>query len=78
MIKFKLYSKTTNIVKRIGGNAKRQAIENPITAASLSLMSLNSAVNLYNTENSRKTRKRTAELIQNLSPKDKAKIIIQS
>jgi hypothetical protein len=77
MIKFKMYSKL-DVVKELGKNAKRQAKENPLTIASLGIMSISAANNLYNTESSRKARKRTLEELEKLSPRNKNKIILQS
>lgn len=77
MYKIKRFSKK-GLAKEVWDNAKRQAKENPITAAGFGLMSLNSANSLYNAENSRRMRKRTAEAIEGLSSKDKKKIIIAS
>lgn len=75
MYKVKRFSKKS-LAKEVWENAKKQAKENPITAASLSLMSINAANNLYNTESSRKARKRTEEFISGLSAKDKKKIVV--
>lgn len=66
-----------NTIKEIGKNAKRQAKETPLTAASLGIMSLSAANNLYNTESSRKARKRTLEELEKMTPKNKKKIIVQ-
>jgi hypothetical protein len=77
MIKFKMYSKL-DVVKELGKNAKRQAKETPLTIASLGIMSISAANNLYNTESSRKARKRTLEELEKLSPRNKNKIILQS
>jgi hypothetical protein len=77
MIKFKMYSKL-DVVKELRKNAKRQAKETPLTIASLGIMSISAANNLYNTESSRKARKRTLEELEKLSPRNKNKIILQS
>lgn len=77
MYKVKRFSKK-GLAKEIWSNTKRQAKENPITAAGFGLMAVNSANNIYNAENSKRIRKRTAEALENLSPKDKKKIIIAS
>lgn len=66
-----------NTIKEIGKNAKRQAKETPLTVASLGIMSLSAANNLYNTESSRKARKRTLEELEKMTPKNKKKIIVQ-
>lgn len=66
-----------NTIKEIGKNAKRQAKETPLTVASLGIMSLSAANNLYNTESSRKARKRTLEELEKVTPKNKKKIIVQ-
>lgn len=66
-----------NTIKEIGKNAKRQAKETPLTVASLGIMSLSAANNLYNTESSRKDRKRTLEELEKMTPKNKKKIIVQ-
>lgn len=66
-----------NTIKEIGKNAKRQAKETPLTVASLGIMSLSAANNLYNTESSRRARKRTLEELEKMAPKNKKKIIVQ-
>lgn len=66
-----------NTIKEIGKNAKRQAKETPLTVASLGIMSLSAANNLYNTESSRRARKRTLEELEKMTPKNKKKIIVQ-
>lgn len=66
-----------NTIKEIGKNAKRQAKETPLTVASLGIMSLSAANNLYNTESSRRSRKRTLEELEKMTPKNKKKIIVQ-
>ena len=66
-----------NAIKEIGKNAKRQAKETPLTVASLGIMSLSAANNLYNTESSRRARKRTLEELEKMTPKNKKKIIVQ-
>lgn len=53
MYKVKRFSKM-NTLKTLGKNAKRQVKETPLTAASLSIMALNAANGLYNTESSRR------------------------
>lgn len=76
MYKVKRFSKM-NTIKEIGKNVKRQAKETPLTVASLGIMSLSAANNLYNTESSRKARKRTLEELEKMTPRNKKKIIIQ-
>lgn len=77
MIKFKMYSKK-ELIKELAKNAKRQAKETPLTVASLGLMSVSAANNLYNTETSRKARKRTLEELEKLTPRNRNKIILQA
>lgn len=76
MYKVKRFSKM-NTIKEIGKNVKRQAKETPLTVASLGIMSLSAANNLYNTESSRRARKRTLEELEKMTPKNKKKIIVQ-
>lgn len=76
MYKVKRFSKM-NTIKEIGKNAKRQAKETPLTVASLGIMSLSAANNIYNTESSRRARKRTLEELEKMTPKNKKKIIVQ-
>lgn len=76
MYKVKRFSKM-NTIKEIGKNAKRQAKETPLTVASLGIMSLSAANNLYNTESSRRARKGTLEELEKMTPKNKKKIIVQ-
>lgn len=75
MYKVKRFSKKS-LAKEVWDNAKRQAKENPITAAGFGIMSLNAANSLYNADNSRRARKKTEEFITGLSAKDKKKIIV--
>lgn len=76
MYKVKRFSKM-NTIKEIGKNAKRQTKETPLAVASLGIMSLSAANNLYNTESSRRARKRTLEELEKMTPKNKKKIIVQ-
>lgn len=76
MYKVKRFSKM-NTLKTLGKNAKRQVKETPLTAASLSIMALNAANGLYNTESSRRTRKKTINELSKLGgKKSKNNIII--
>lgn len=81
MYKVKRFSskgKYTKLAEEVWNNTKRQAKENPITAVGLGITAANAANSLYNAENSRKMRKRTAEAIESLSnsKKKSAQIII--
>lgn len=74
-----MYSGLTNseigLGKRILQNAKRQAIENPLTTGSLGLVAANSSLNLYNTLSNKKSRKRTLEELEELKKK-KGKLVV--
>lgn len=74
-----MYSGLTNteasLGKRILQNAKRQAIENPLTTGSLGLVAANSSLNLYNTLSNKKSRKRTMEELEELKKK-KGRVVV--
>lgn len=55
-----MFSKSDTL-KTVYKNAKKQAKESPLTVASLGIMSLSAANNLYNTETSRRARKSAIE-----------------
>lgn len=80
MIKFRMYSKvTTDNLRQLGSklyrNAKKQAIENPLTTGSLGLVAANSGLNLYNTVSSKAARKRQVRELEDLKRDKKGKII---
>lgn len=74
-----MYSGLTNsevsLGKRVLQNAKRQAIENPLTTGSLGLVAANSSLNLYNTLSNKKSRKKTLEELEELKRK-KGKVVV--
>ena len=74
-----MYSGLTNteasLGKHILQNAKRQAIENPLTTGSLGLVAANSSLNLYNTLSNKKSRKRTMEELEELK-KRKGRVVV--
>lgn len=56
-------------------NAKRQATENPIAAASFTLMGVNSGLNIYNSKQAKNSKERLVNSLSSISPK-KTNIII--
>lgn len=74
-----MYSGLTNsevsLGKRVLQNAKRQAIENPLTTGSLGLVAANSSLNLYNTLSNKKSRKKTLEELEELKKK-KGRVVV--
>ena len=80
MIKFRMFSGVTNtevgLGRKILQNAKRQAIENPLTTGSLGLVAANSSLNLYNTLSNKAARKKQAEKLEELEHKGKRKVIL--
>lgn len=79
MIKFRMYSGLTTdevgLGRKILQNAKRQAIENPLTTGSLGLVAANSSLNLYNTLSNKKSRKKTLEELEELKKK-KGRVVV--
>lgn len=75
-----MFSGVTNaevgLGKKILQNAKRQAIENPLTTGSLGLVAANSSLNLYNTLSNKAARKKQAEKLEELEHKGKRRIIL--
>lgn len=78
MIKFRMYSGLTKdgvTVKKILQNAKRQAVENPLTTGSLGLVAANSSLNLYNTLSNKASRKKQLKELEELKKK-KGKVVV--
>lgn len=77
MYKVKRFSKIDKkLAAELLQNAKRQAKENPLTATSLSLVGVNSGMNIYNSISSKKSRDKMRKTVESLSPKKKSNIII--
>lgn len=65
--KSSMVSKSATMADTLMKNAKEQAIKNPLAAVSLGLVGANSAMNLYNSKQSKMARRKTIKALKKMN-----------